>query len=325
MSSKGLVRIEAGTEARASQIPALFAPDAKAARHFLEFFAANIRNANTRRAYLRNVQGFAAWCGAQGFEELLDIEPIHVAAYIEQLGTRLAKPSVKQHLAALRMLFDWLVVRQVIVSNPAAPVRGPKYTVRKGKTAVLTAEEARQLLDSIPTDSLIGLRDRALIGAMVYSFARVGAVLKMRVEDIYIQGRRTWLRLHEKGGKRHEMPAHHLLDQYLEEYRAAAGLVSDPKGFLFRTARGRSGKLSADPLAQADAYRMIRRRALACGLKTKVGNHSFRATGITEYLRNGGKLEIAQQMAAHESARTTGLYDRRDDEVSLDEVERILI
>jgi site-specific recombinase XerD len=325
MVSKELARVGTHAEGVQAQIPALFAPDPKAARHFLEFFAANIRNPNTRRAYLRNVREFAGWCGAQGFDELLDIEPIHVAAYVEQLGTRLAKPSVKQHLASLRMLFDWLVVRQVIVANPAAPVRGPKYTVRKGKTAVLTAEEARQLLDSIPTDSLIGLRDRALIGTMIYSFARVGAVLKMRAEDVYIQSRRTWLRLHEKGGKRHEMPAHHLLDQYLEEYRTAAALTADSKGYLFRTAKGRSGRLTGEPMAQADAYRMIRRRALACGLKTKIGNHSFRATGITEYLRNGGKLEIAQQMAAHESARTTGLYDRRDDEVSLDEVERILI
>jgi len=223
------------------------------------------------------------------------------------------------------MLFDWLVLRQVIVANPASPVRGPKYSVRKGKTAVLTAEEARELLDSMPTDTVQGLRDRALIATMVYAFARVGAVLKMRVEDVYVQGRRTWLRLHEKGGKRHEMPAHHLLEEYLRIYIKAAGVVSDPKGYLFRTVRGRSGKLTGDPLAQADAYRMIRRRALACGLKTKIGNHSFRATGITEYLRNGGKLEVAQQMAAHESARTTGLYDRRDDQVSLDEVERILI
>jgi site-specific recombinase XerD len=320
-----LVRFEAISQATLAQVPALFAPDQKAARHFLEFFAANIRNPNTRRAYFRNVREFAGWCGAQGFDELLDIEPVHVAAYVEQLGSRLSKPSVKQHLAALRMLFDWLVVRQVIVANPAAPVRGPKYSVRKGKTAVLTAEEARELLDSVPTDTVMGLRDRALIGTMVFAFARVGAALKMRVEDVYVQGRRTWLRLHEKGGKRHEMPAHHLLDEYLHEYLKAAALQTDPKGFLFRTARGRSGALTAEPMAQADAYRMIRRRALACGIKTRVGNHSFRATGITEYLRNGGKLEIAQQMAAHESARTTGLYDRRDDQVSLDEVERIAI
>lgn len=306
-------------------VPALFAPNPKAAKRFLEYFAANIRNANTRRAYVRAVLTFSTWCEAQNLAEIIDVEPVHVAAFIEQLGQRLAKPSVKQHLAALRMLFDWLVVGQVIAANPASPVRGPKYVVRKGKTAVLSAEEARTLLDSIPADSLIGLRDRALIATMVYTFARVGAVIKMRIEDVYVQNRRSWVRLHEKGGKRHEMPCHHLLDTYLTEYLDASGAASGPKGYLFRSARGRRDELTANPLAQPDVYRMIRRRAMAAGIRTKIGNHTFRATGITEYLRNGGKLEIAQQMANHESARTTGLYDRRDDQVSLDEVERILI
>lgn len=308
------------------QVPAIYSASPKAAKRFLEFFAAEIRNRNTRKAYYKAVVRFADWCQQEAhIDELVDIEPVHVAAYIEQLGNVLAKPSVKQHLAAIRMLFDWLVVGQVIASNPASVVRGPKYSVKKGKTAILTAEKARTLLDSIPTDTVIGLRDRALIATMVYTFARVGAVLKMRIEDVYVQGRRTWLRLHEKGGKRHEMPAHHLLDEYLEAYIKAAGIESSPKEYLFRTARGRSGRLTDEPMMQADAYRMVRRRALAARIHTKIGNHSFRATGITEYLKNGGKLELAQQMAAHESARTTGLYDRRDDDISLDEVERILI
>ncbi len=169
----------------------------KAAKRILEFFAAEIRNRNTRKAYFKAVVRFADWCQQEaGLDELVDIEPVHVAAYIEQLGSVLAKPSVKQHLAAIRMLFDWLVVGQIVATNPASVVRGPKYSVRKGKTAVLTAEEARTLLDSIPTDTAIGLRDRALIATMIYTFARVGAVLKMRAEDVYVQGRRTWLRLH---------------------------------------------------------------------------------------------------------------------------------
>lgn len=314
-----------GSAAVLATVPALFAPNEAAAKRFIEFFAANIRNPNTRRAYVRAVMDFAAWCERHRLTDLVDIEPLHVAAYVEQLGDRLAKPSVKQCLAAIRMLFDWLVVGQVVTANPAAPVRGPKHVVRKGKTAVLSAEETRTLLDSIPGDTLIGKRDRALIALMVYTFARVGAALNMRVEDVYVQGRRTWVRLHEKGGKRHEMPCHHSLDAYLADYMEAAGLAAEPKGYLFRSARPRRNELTDNPLGQADAYRMIRRRALAAGIRTQIGNHSFRATGITEYLRNGGKLEIAQQMAAHESARTTGLYDRRDDQVSLDEVERILI
>lgn len=317
-------RLRSGTAALAT-VPALFAPRPEAAKRFIEFFAAQIRNANTRKAYFRAVSRFAAWCESNGLTELVDLEPVHVAAYVEQLGRRLAAPSVKQHLAAIRMLGDWLVVGQVIATNPAAPVRGPRHVVRKGKTAVLTAEEARTLLDAVPADTLVGLRDRALIALMVYTFARVGAAVRMRVEDVYVQGRRTWVRLHEKGGKRHEMPCHHSLEQYLTEYLDAAGVEGEPKAWLFRSTRARTGELTDNPLSQADVYRMIRRRALAAGIRSQIGNHTFRATGITEYLRNGGKLEIAQRMANHESARTTGLYDRRDDQVSLDEVERILI
>ena len=250
---------------------------------------------------------------------------MHVAAYVEALQARLAAPSVKQHLAALRRLFDWLVVGQVLPANPASVVRGPKHSVKKGKTPVLAAEEARALLDAIDVTTPMGLRDRALIALMVYTFARVGAVLKMRLEDVYVQGRRTWVRLHEKGGKEHEMPCHHNLEEYLHAYVDGAQLAAGGKGWLFRSGKGRTGQLSDQPLSQADVYRMIGRRAEAAGIRTRIGCHTFRATGITEYLRNGGRLEVAQQMANHESARTTGLYDRRNDQVSLDEVERIVI
>jgi site-specific recombinase XerD len=307
------------------QVPALFAPTKPAAKRFLEFFAANIRNVHTRRAYLRAVREFAGWCTQNEFYELVDIEPLHVSAYIELLGKRLAKPSVKQHLAAIRMLFDWLVVGQVVATNPAAPVRGPKYTVKKGKTPVLGQDEARQMLESIDVSTVVGLRDRALIAIMIYTFGRVGAVIKMRVEDYYTQGRRGWVRLHEKGGKRHEMPCNHNLEAYLDAYINAAGIADDFKGYLFRGAPGKTRQLTGNPLAQSNVYRMIRRRAIMAGIKTRIGNHTFRATGITQYLRNGGRRELAQQMAAHESPRTTALYDRRDDEVAVSEVERILI
>jgi len=155
------------------------------------------------------------------------------------------------------------------------------------------------------------------------TFARVSAAGSMKVEDYFVQGRRSWVRLYEKGGKQHEVPAHHNLDEYMEAYIKVAGLQDDAKGLLFRTVAGKTGRLTTLRLSQADAYRMIRRRAKAAGIQTKIGNHTFRATGITAYLKNGGKLEIAQQIAAHESSRTTGLYDRRDDDVNLDEVERI--
>jgi integrase/recombinase XerD len=216
----------------------------------------------------------------------------------------------------------WLVTGQVVPINPAHAVRGPRHSVKKGKTSVLSAEEMGQLLASIDTSTLIGLRDRALIALMGYTFARVGAAVSMKVEDYYIQKRRGWVRLHEKGGKVNELPCHHNLEQFLDEWLNASGLAAEPEAPLFPTLR--HGQLTGrTPLPQANVHMVIQRRALAAGIRTRISCHSFRATGITTYLQNGGKLEVAQQMAGHESARTTGLYDRRNDSVALDEVERI--
>ena len=306
-----------------SSVPSVFTARPEARTRMRDFFSSHIRNPNTRRAYREAVRQFSAFCAENDIRDLAQVQPIHVAAFVELQLKLQSKPTVKLRLAALRMLFDWMVVGQIMPTNPAHAVRGPKHSQRRGKTPVLQADEARTLIDSIDVSSLPGLRDRALIGLMVYTFARVGAATSMKVEDFFVQGRRGWVRLHEKGGKEHEMPTHHNLDRYLEEYIRAAGLAEDRKSPLFRTTRGRSGELTANSLLQSDVWRMIRRRALAAGIKTEIGCHTFRATGITVYLKNGGKLEIAKQMAAHESARTTGLYDRRDDEISLDEVERI--
>ena len=224
------------------------------------------------------------------------------------------------------MLFDWLATGGVLPFNPATAVRGPKHSARSGKTPVLDPTEARQLLDSIDVMTPIGLRDRALIGLMVYSFARIGAAVGMKVEDVFTQNRRLWVRLHEKGGKRHEMPCHHNLEAYLAAYIDGCSLAAEPKAALFRTiGRRNGGQLTDMPLIQRDAHAIIRRRAEAAGIQTKIGNHTFRATGITAYLKNGGTLEKAAAMANHASTRTTQLYDRRRDELTLDEVERVVI
>jgi site-specific recombinase XerC len=295
----------------------------RAGVRFLEFFASNIRNPNTRRAYAHAVGEFLAWCAQAGVGSITAVQPLHVGAWIELQTQTLSAPTVKQHLAAIRHLFDWLVTGQVVPHNPAASVRGPSHTTRKGKTPVLDASEARQLLDSIDVSTPIGLRDRALIALMVFSFARVGAALAMRVEDVYTQNKRLWVRLREKGGKRHEMPCHHTLEAYLHAYLDGTGIAVDLKRPLFRTIRRGTGQLSDIPLPQANAYAMVTRRALAAGIDTKIGNHTFRATGITAYLKSGGTLENAAAMANHASTRTTQLYDRRRDDISLDEVERI--
>ncbi len=190
-------------------------------------------------------------------------------------------PGVKQQLAAVRMLFDWLITGQIVPMNPAAAVRGPKHVVKTGKMPVLEGEEWRKLLASIPTTTLRELRDRALIATLTYSFARITAALKMKVEDLRPRGAGWTVRLHEKGGKQHAMPCHHALAEALRAYLDAAGIAAE------------------------------------------IGCHTFRATGITAYLANGGALEHAQEMAAHESPRTTKLYDRTKERLTQDEVERI--
>ncbi len=142
------------------------------------------------------------------------------------------------------MLFDWLVTGQVLSSNPAHSVRGPRHSVSKGATAVISSIEARELLDSMDASTVVGLRDRAIVAVMAFTFARVSAVVGLKVEDYYPQKKRWWLRLREKNGKVNEMPCHHKLEAYLDEYLAAAGLKTDRKGPLFRAAIGRTGQLS---------------------------------------------------------------------------------
>jgi integrase len=210
----------------------------------------------------------------------------------------------------------------ILENNPAASVRGPKYVVKRGKTPVLSAAEARQLVDSIESDTLIGLRDRALIGTMVYSFARVGAVVTMKVGDYFQHRQNRWLRLHEKGGKRHEVPCHPQLAEYLQAWLTAAGIAREKKEPLFRSV-GKGERLGAKALSRFDVFHMIKRRAKVAALPYSTCCHTFRATGITTYLENGGTLEHAQTIANHESPRTTKLYDRTREELSFDEVARI--
>lgn len=295
-----------------------------ASKRFVEFFVATIRNANTRLAYLQAVSGFIGWCQARGLEDIRQVEPIAVAAYVEELGRAFSKATVKQRLAAVRMLFDWLVTGQIVPHNPAAAVRGPSLVVSRGKTPVLTPGQTRQLLDSIPVEGVIGLRDRALIAVMVFSFARVSAVVGMTLSDYFPEGKRWRLRLNEKGGKRHVVPCHHIAEEYLDAFIEAAGIAGQHGLPLFRSIN-RSRGVSIRAMTRNDALRMVRRRVRAAGLPQNVGCHTFRATGITAYLSNGGTIENAQAIAAHESPRTTKLYDRRQDAISLDEIERIVI
>lgn len=302
-------------------VPTLFADAGdRAAGRLIQFLTAEVQNPNTRTAYARAIRQFSDWCELHRLP-LSSLSPFHVAAYIEELGRRLAKPSVKQHLAALRMLGDYLVVGQVLPANPAAAVRGPRYSVKVGKTPVLTPAETAELFAAIDPATPIGLRDRALIALMAYTFARVGAATGMDVTDYHQQGKRWWVLLHEKGGKDHLIPCHHTLEEYLDAYLDGTGLRGST-GPLFRVV-GRDGRLTGRRLNDRDTLAMVKRRASAVGLGAGTCNHSFRATGITTFLANGGVVETAQAIAAHESPRTTKLYDRRGNALTLDEIERV--
>ncbi len=292
-------------------------------RAWLDFFAAQIRNRNTRKAYARAAHRLFDWLAEYGIHDVVDIEPVHIAVWLEERMREASRPTVKQELAGIRRLFDWLTVRQVVSSSPAAAVRGPKHTVRRGTTPVLSAAECRRFLRSVPVETIGGLRDRALIATMTYSFARVSAALAMNVKDVFLTDGRLWLRLLEKGGKVLEVPCHHNLETYLREYIEAAEIDLDRDGPLFRSLN-RDGSLSGRRLTRQRAWEMLRRRARAAGISTDVCNHSFRATGITAYLENPeARVEVAQYLAGHADPKTTKLYDRRADRVSLDEIERI--
>jgi len=296
---------------------------AAASRRFAEFFAAEIRNANTRLAYFHAARQFLAWAEHVGLA-LPAIAPVHVATYIEQLGQVRSVPTVKQHLAALKHLFDYLVVGQVVPTNPAAAVRGPAYRVREGKTPILSAEEVRQLFAPFSPALLADVRDAAILSVMVYSFARVSAVVGLTVKDYQRQGARAWLVLDEKGGQHRKVPVHHVAADAIETYLERIG--STPRNApLFRSLSHRGTVLTPRPLLRANVFHMIRRRLAAAGLPEDIGIgcHSFRGTGITNFLEHGGTLETAADIAGHASIKTTQLYDRRRQQVHQGEIERI--
>lgn len=293
---------------------------------FVEFFTVHIANWNTRQAYARALKSFLGWCEQRGVTEIAGVQPLHIAGYREVLRQQgYSVPTVKQHLAAIRELFGWLVEGHLLEINPASSVKGPRYSISKGLTPVLDREEARLLLDSIDTSHVVGLRDRALIGLLTYTFARISAAVSLKVEDYYPRGKRWRVRLHEKNGKIIDAACHHELEEYLDTYLQAAKIAEDHPGPLFRVAKGRTRTLTTHAMTRVDAWLMVRRRAQDAGLAGRIGCHSFRATGITAYLKNGGALDRAQKLAGHASSKTTALYDRREDEISVEEVERIII
>ena len=255
----------------------------------------------------------------------MGVRPIHVAAWREVLLSVHSVATVKLRLASLRGYFDWLVERQHVALNPAASVKSPKQSIAVGKTTCLEPAEVQALLAVIDPTRMVGLRDRALIGLMFFTFARIGAALAVRCCDLKRRSNSTWIALNEKGGKIHEMPLHPQAEEWIWEYWHIAQRDVAKEQLLFRSIDRRTGKLSSREFLPANAYIMVKKYGELAGLSTRVCNHTFRATGITAYLNNGGTLEDAAKLANHVSTRTTQLYDRRKEDVKLAEVRRISI
>ncbi|MCA9232487.1 MAG: tyrosine-type recombinase/integrase [Planctomycetales bacterium] len=287
-----------------------------------EFFIGKIRNPHTRHAYLTAVRRFLAWLEPQGIP-LAKITPGMVGQYFDSLS--LSIPSKKLHLAGIRAFFDTLVVRHVMVLNPALSVRTERYSAIEGKTPEITVEQARKLLASIPLKSLIDLRDRAIIGVLIYTAARAGAVAKLKMRDLMPDGGLMVLRFAEKGGKARTIPVRHDLQSALQDYLFATGVESDTKDSpLFRSHR-LTGLPSAQAIKAGDICRMVKRRLKAAGLSTLISPHSFRSCAATDLLVQGVPLEDVQYLLGHSVSRTTQLYDRRRRQVTRNIVERISV
>jgi len=294
----------------------------KAAEEYLNFFLVTIRNRHTREAYGRAIQFFFSWCRVRFpiMHSIIEVRPLMVAGFVENHPG--SPQTVKQHLAAVKGLFAWLHSHGAVPQNPAVSVKGPAYSYDEGKTPSYAPHEIRRILDCCDSENVFGLRDKAFIAVMAFTFARVSAVCGLKREDYVYTGGSWHLRFHEKGGKDRLVPVHHELQQHLDVYLDAAGIYDGP---IFRAGNGNRSALSDRPLGRRPALDIVKRRTRDAGVEgwDKVCNHSFRASGITTFMAAGGSLEEAQKIAGHSSPRTTKLYDHNSREVMRKEVERI--
>jgi site-specific recombinase XerD len=309
---------------REAELPELVRAAGDIARFaFEEFFHGQIRNPHTRKNYLHTLRIFSTWCDQRGIE-LRRVSPADVGRFLD--GLNVAIPTRKLHLAALRRFFDELVLRHVLILNPALSVRGERYQVMEGRTPEMLVEQARRLLQSLDLSHVVGLRDRAVIGILIYTAARVGAVAQLRRSDFYEHGEQFCLRFTEKGGKVREIPVRHDLQAFLQEYLEESGVrAAESATPLFRSAVRRTHRLTTTPLIADDIGRMLKRRLRAAGLSLRLSPHSFRVMTVTDLLQQGVPLHDVQYLAGHADPRTTQLYDRRQRRVTRNIVERISV
>jgi len=306
------------------RLPGIVSVHGRAARFaWDEYFSGKIRNPHTRKAYLHAVRCFLSWCELHDIE-LLDITPGMIGRYFDLHPG--SAPTKKLHMSAIRGLFDTLVLRHVIVLNPALSVKTERLHVMEGKTPEVTVEQARKLRESIELVTPIDYRDRAIVSMLIYTAARVGAIAKLRFGDLRDEAVHWSIQFREKGGKQRLIPARIDLQADIQMYLAEAfhqPLAKDAT--LFRTALGRTGNLSNKPMSAIDICRMVKRRLKKASLPEAISPHSFRSCAATDLLLQGVPLEDVQYLLGHSDARVTRLYDRRQRKVTRNIVERISV
>src|SRR6202048_1808461 len=295
---------------------------AKTAESFLELLRGRVRNPNTRSAYRVAWRSFLAFCSARQLE-LESVRAYHVGSWLDQHpGSRSTQG---QHLAAVRLLFDSLMMRGVVEYNPAARARPPRLIRESSHTPVFEEAEIVAFLDSISLNSLKDIRDKALFSVLLYSWCRVSALINLSVADYYERGGTRWLRLEEKRGQEHDVPVHTKSKEAVDLWLERSYLASKPSAPLFPSFGKNRETLNWRRLDRRSVLKLVEKRAKASGIPKRVCCHTFRATGATEYMNSNGTIEIAQRIAGHTSPATTRIYDRSGDQLTLQEIERVQI
>ena len=290
------------------------------AETLLNTLEGKISNPNTRQAYKNAWRQFFLFCSKYKLE-LDRIRPYHFELWRTQHTGSIA--TQRQHLAAIRLLFNNLLQRGLLDLNPAAEATVDRHNPQSSHTPVFDNAEINLFLQSIQPTSLIGLRDKALFTTMAYSWARVSAIIALNVEDYYLRDRARWLRLKEKRGKIHEVPVHSEATAAIDNWLSGSGLVSNPSMPLFPSFTHNRLLILNKHMTRMNVWKLVQTKANAIGLKKSLGCHSFRATGLTAFMTAGGQLEMAQRIAGHSQSATTKLYDRSKDRLTVQEIEKI--
>lgn len=287
---------------------------------YTEFFESQVANVNTRTAYSQAALRFFEWIGSRRLSAN-EVTPADVAAYLDAMCAVHAAASVRLHASALRSIFGWLAKAKMVTDDIVRAIHLPTGTVPRQQTAVLTPEQVRKLIRAIDTKSVVGLRDRALVGVIVYTFAPPSVAATINVGD-YDRDSRV-LELKPIGRPSRKVPVHKMAARYLDEYLLALGKSSEYSP-LFRTGLGRTGELTQNRMSRVDVLRMLKRRALAADLSDSICCRSLQRAGIGAYLASGGSVGIAKQITG-QSAASIVRYESRDTVPTRRDVDRIAI